>query len=442
MNQKTQTFKGFWRAFALPLVSCSAKCNTQRSNTQCSNASAQRSSVLHGSATVTLLLVFVLGLLVSGCGKSNGPGRKVKGNGIAISATTLKQSNGATKTVYGTRPSGGGTQPIYWADGDHIILSCAQALSSEGAALTTGLEYEAVPTSDKSKALIYPANNGNGLWWKDATTTHNIFGLYPAPSQNSSASLSLTGTAAVTMPSTQTLTKADGFDSATDKVFNPNMDYAYLWSGVSTKKTNSVGMTFKPGFTAFEFTVGNAKDEAITLNSFTLSSTSCALAGDFSIAITAANPSTGSTATYTVPAFADGTNNAVTVNLANTAITKTQTLTFTVFALPASRLSGKTNILTDLKISFDITVGGQSRTRSLLLKYKADHSDASKAGKPIEITGTSKAYITFTLPDFKNITLTIFEIKDIDDIPTVINFGEHNLDVEQIDETHDGWLLM
>ena len=434
MNQKTQTFKGFWRAFALPLVSCCAKCNTQRSS-----ASAQRSSVLRGSATATLLIAFALSFVVGGCGK-NGRPDKVKCDGISFTANTLKQSNGATKTVYGPRPSGGGTQPIYWVDGDNILLTCAEADATYG----TYAEYVVATTSDKTKALITAKSNGKSLRWKDATTTHNILGLYPAPSQNSPVPnlMNLSSTAVVTMPSTQILTKADGFDSATDKVLNPNMDYAYLWSGVSTKKTNSVGMTFKPGFTAFEFTVGNAKDDAITFNSFTLSSTSCALAGDFSLAITAANPSTGSTATYTVPAFADGTNNAVTVDLFNTVITKTQTLTFTVFALPASRLSGKTNILTDLKISFDITVGGQSRTRSLLLKYKADHSDASKAGKPIEITGTSKAYITFTLPDFKNITLTIFEIKDIDDIPTVINFGEHNLDVEPIDEIHDGWLLM
>ena len=421
----------------MPLVSCSAKCNTQSSGASAQRSSVLRGKALRGNATATLLLAFVLGLLVSGCGKSNGPGRKVKGNGIAISATTLKQSNGATKTVYGTRPSGGGTQPIYWADGDHIILSCAQALSSEGAALTTGLEYEAAPTSDKSKALIYPANNGNGLWWKDATTTHNIFGLYPAPSQNSSASLSLTGSAAVTMPSTQTLTKADGFDSATDKVFNPNMDYAYLWSGVSTKKTNSVGMTFKPGFTAFELTVGNANDEAITLNSFTLSSTSCALAGDFSIAITAANPSTGSTATYTVPVFADGSNNKVTVNLANTAITNTQTLTFTLFALPASKLSGKEDILSDLKLSFNMSYGGATVTRSKLLKYRADHSDASKAGKPIEITGTGKAYITLTLPDFKIITLDVVTINDIEAAPSTISFSDHEIDVTLINEDYD-----
>ena len=392
----------------------------------------------YGVGMVGLYLVtFALSFVLSGCGKSNGPGRKVKGNGIAISATTPKQSNGATKTVYGTRPSGGGTQPIYWSDGDHIILSCAQALSSEGAALTTGLEYEAAPTSDKSKALIYPANNGNGLWWKDATTTHNIFGLYPAPSQNSSASLSLTGSAAVTMPSTQTLTKADGFDSATDKVFNPNMDYAYLWSGVSTKKTNSVGMTFKPGFTAFELTVGNANDEAITLNSFTLSSTSCALAGDFSIAITAANPSTGSTGTYTVPVFADGSNNKVTVNLSGVAITNTQTLTFTVFTLPASRLSGKENKLSDLKLSFNMSYGGATVTRSKLLKYRADHSDASKAGQSIEITGTGKAYLTLTLPDFKIITLDVVTINDIEASPSTISYSDHEIDVTLINEDYD-----
>ena len=406
MNQKTQTFKGFWRAFALPLVSCSA----------------------------TLLIAFALSFVVGGCGK-NGRPDKVKGDGISFTANTLKQSNGATKTIYGPRPSGGGTQPIYWVDGDNILLTCAEADATYG----TYAEYVVATTSDKTKALITAKSNGKSLRWKDATTTHNILGLYPAPPQNSPVPnlMNLSGTAVVTMPSTQTLTKADGFDSATDKVLNPNMDYAYLWSGVSTKKTNSVGMTFKPGFTAFELTVGNANDEAITLNSFTLSSTSCALAGDFSIAITAANPSTGSTATYTVPVFADGTNNKVTVNLFNTAITNTQTLTFTLFALPASKLSGKEDILSDLKLSFNMSYGGATVTRSKLLKYRADHSDASKAGKPIEITGTGKAYITLTLPDFKIITLDVVTINDIEAAPSTISFSDHEIDVTLINEDYD-----
>ena len=84
-----------------------------------------------------------------------------------------------------------------------------------------------------------------------------------------------------------------------------------------------------------------------------------------------------------------------------------------------------------------MTYNGNTVTRSLFLKYRANHSDASKAGKPIEFKGTGKTYMTFSLPDFKNITLTVVDINSLDATPEGIIFSESNLDITVLDEEED-----
>ena len=393
-----------------------------------------------------VLIAFAFSLVLGGCGKrtrhGGSGGENEKFSPITISG--IGTSSAATKTIYGPRPSGGGTQPIYWANEDAIMLASAQAVSSEGAALTTGLEYNVSPTSDKRRALIYPKPGTNGLWW--GSGAHLIYGLYPAPSQNSSFSLTTGGQITGAIPVTQTLTK-DASSPADDQLFLPDMNNAVMWSGVrAAAKTPSLGMTFKPGFTAFEFTVWGATDEDVILNSATLSSTSCALsANEFRIKVNTTstnNDSDNSTATYTVPAFSNsGANKNDEVSVTFPSGTKVNNLptkvTFTMFALPASRLSGRTNILTDVKIKFNMTYNGNTVTRSLFLKYRADYSDASKAGKPVEFNGTHKTYMSFSLPDFKNITLTVVDIEKIDSVTENITFGESNLDIIVLDEEED-----
>jgi hypothetical protein len=250
------------------------------------------------------------------------------------------------------------------------------------------------------------------------------------------------------MPSTQTLTKKSG-TTADNVELLPDMNYAYLWSGVrATAEANnkSVGMTFYPAFTAFEFTVWGATDDDVTLNSATISSTSCALsASEFRVKVSPTstnNDSEHSTATYTVPVCeTSGTNknNAVSVSFPSGTVINNlpSKVTFTLFALPSSRVSGKTDKLTDIKISFNMSYNGNTVTRSLFLRYRADHSDASKAGQPVEFTGTGKTYMTFSLPDFKNITLTVLDINPLDTTPEGIIFSESNLDITVLDEEED-----
>ncbi len=423
MNKKTQTFKDYWRAFALPLVSCSAKCN------------AQCSSILCGSATATFLVVFALSIVVSGCGKINGPGR-IRGNGIAISATTLRQSNSATKTVYGGRDKiSDKKEPIYWSSKDLLVLTCAEADATYG----TSAEYEVMPTSNPTKALIAAKDNGNGLWWGTADR-HKIYGLYPSQSQNSAASLTTAGVASVTMPKTQTLSKDK--KAPVDSLL-PNMNYAYLWGGVSTPKTNSVGLVFQPGFTAFEFTVKGASAEDITLNSFTLSSENCAVSGNYTIAITVADaPNSGnSTAVYSVPPYSKGTNDKVEVAFPTGSdaikVNSTKSLTFTVFALPSAASNGP---LTQIKIGFNMSIAnGQTLNRSLFLKYSSTHSDPAKQEQFIKFPATCKAFINFSLPDFKDITLDIEDVKinPLTDTPETINFRIDQIDVTLINEDED-----
>ena len=166
MNQKTQTFKGFWRAFALPLVSCSA----------------------------TLLIAFALSFVVVGCSRKGGGGLVPgggSGGGNGISFRAVSSGSSSTKTVYGgPEKTVGKVEPIYWSDGDIITIACAQTRSSEGAVLTSA-DYKLVPTaSDASKAMIYPVNNGNGLWW-GTVNPHHFYSLYPSKAMMDAAYKSL-----------------------------------------------------------------------------------------------------------------------------------------------------------------------------------------------------------------------------------------------------------
>ncbi len=82
---------------------------------------------------------------------------------------------------------------------------------------------------------------------------------------------------------------------------------------------------------------------------------------------------------------------------------------------------------------------GQTLSKSLLLKYSSTHSDAAKRNQFIEFPATCKAFINFSLPDFKNITLDIEDTKinPLTDTPETIIFHVDQIDVTLINEDED-----
>ena len=412
MNQKTQTFKGFWRAFALPLVSCSA----------------------------TLLIAFALSFVVVGCSRKGGGGLVPgggSGGGDGISFRAVSSGSSSTKTVYGgPEKTVGKVEPIYWSDGDIITIACAQTRSSEGAVLTSA-DYKLVPTaSDASKAMIYPVNNGNGLWW-GTVNPHHFYSLYPSKAMMDAAYKSLVdvatnGTVKGVFPASQNPIGTPSSSTAsgiTTVTLSPDMRYGYLWSGVdAAPKSSSVSMTFKPLFTAFEFVVGgDAVGGDLTLKSFELSSSTCALSGNFTAQIAEGG---GSVSLSSVPARTTSNNTlSLTFPIGSNAVvvSSTKQARFTVLTFAGRNLSGTIDEkISDLTIKFTFEREGSTLTRTLLLKRKGESA-------PIVFDGRKKYRIKdLNLPTLKEATFTV-EVIDYDAVNSDLGFG--NVTVGDMSET-------
>jgi hypothetical protein len=203
-----------------------------------------------------------------------------------------------------------------------------------------------------------------------------------------------------------------------------------MWAGASADaNASTVSLTFHPLFTAFEFIVGGDDAADLTLESFTLSSSSCALSGNFTAQIAQGGgsksyssipsriASSNDVLTYTFPSGSD----AVTIN-------STNLVRFTVLTLPARNLSGSiSESLSDLTIKFWFKVnGGSTVTRSLVLKKKNETT-------PMVFDGTKKYRISnLNLPSLKEATFSV-EVIDYETVNSDLGFG--NVDVSDMSDS-------
>ena len=395
---------------------------------------------LYGVGMVGVFLIaFALSFVVVGCSRKGGGGLVPgggSGGGNGISFRAVSSGSSATKTVYGgPEKTVGNVEPIYWSNGDILTIACAQARSSEGAVLTSA-DYELVPTaSDASKAMIYPVNNGNGLWWGTANP-HHFYSLYPSKAMMDAAYKSLVdvatnGTVKGVFPTSQNPTgqSSKSESGITTVTLSPNMRYGYLWSGVdAAPKSSSVSMTFKPLFTAFEFVVGgDAVGGDLTLKSFELSSSTCALSGNFTAQIAEGG---GSVSLSSVPARTTSNNTlSLTFPIGSNAVvvSSTKQARFTVLTFAGRNHSGTIDEkISDLTLKFTFERAGSTFTRTLLLKRKGETT-------PMVFDGRKKYRITnLSLPTLKEATFTV-EVIDYDAVNSDLGFG--NVTVGDMSET-------
>ena len=395
---------------------------------------------LYGVGMVGVFLIaFALSFVVVGCSRKGGGGLVPgggSGGGNGISFRAVSSGSSATKTVYGgPEKTVGNVEPIYWSNGDILTIACAQTRSSEGAVLTSA-DYELVPTaSDASKAMIYPVNNGNGLWWGTANP-HHFYSLYPSKAMMDAAYKSLVdvatnGTVKGVFPTSQNPTgqSSKSESGITTVTLSPNMRYGYLWSGVdAAPKSSSVSMTFKPLFTAFEFVVGgDAVGGDLTLKSFELSSSTCALSGNFTAQIAEGG---GSVSLSSVPARTTSNNTlSLTFPIGSNAVvvSSTKQARFTVLTFAGRNLSGTIDEkISDLTLKFTFERAGSTFTRTLLLKRKGETT-------PMIFDGRKKYRITnLSLPTLKEATFTV-EVIDYDAVNSDLGFG--NVTVGDMSET-------
>ena len=321
------------------------------------------------------LLALACGML-AGCKKDGGVKVSVQFSATSNSAATRTAYSGEGETTSGKLTK----ERIDWVDGDKITI-----YSPEATVLYTNSGHSAeyviashTTTTDgiRSKAILAPSvqtatGMANGLWWNDAASTHHFYARYPAdPAKIDDTAM------AATIPATQQMKKDD------TGAWVPDMQYAFMFAKATATDTEApVELDFYPEFTALQFEIGAGGNGEAKISSFTLTSTSDPLAGDFSVACATGAASTAST---TKTLSMDVTNRSDDGVLVITA--GDDPVTLTLFALPKD--------FTNLTLT---VVGQPFGTRTLKL--------ADKDGNMIAFTGGKKYWIKgLNLPELLEAT--------------------------------------
>ena len=314
------------------------------------------------------LLALACGML-AGCKKDGGVKVSVQFSATSNSAATRTAYSGEGETTSGKLTK----ERIDWVDGDKITIYSPEALVEYTTSLHAA-EYEIVShTTDgiRSKAILAPSvqtatGMANGLWWNNAAATHHFYARYPAdPAKIDDTAM------AATIPATQQMKKDD------TGAWVPDMQYAFMFAKATATDTEApVELDFYPEFTALQFEIGAGGNGEAKISSFTLTSTSDPLAGDFTVACATGVASTAST---TKTLSMDVTNRSDDGVLVITG--GGESATITLFALPKD--------FTNLTLT---VVGQPFGTRTLQL--------ADKDGNMVPFTGGKKYWITGrNLPD-------------------------------------------
>ena len=301
------------------------------------------------------LLALACGML-AGCKKE----ASVKG-GILFSASSKAE---ATRTAYsgeGQTSSGALTKErIDWVENDLITIWSDKAVNYTTGNTWGDFSILTVTTDDtglRSKATLKPVDVKSLQW--GAEDTYQFYARYPADDTKIDGT-SMTATIPATQQMVQTATGA----------WVPDMQYAYMFAkATAANTTDPVELDFAPVFTALQFEIGAGGNGEAKVESFKLTSTSDALAGDFTVACAtgvASSSSTTKTLTMDVSNRSDDGKLVI--------VGGGDPVTLTLFALPQD--------FTNLTLE---VVGTPFGTRTLKL--------ADKEGSMIEFKGGKKYWI-------------------------------------------------
>lgn len=319
-------------------------------------------------------------LSLAGCQKGSTPG------GLAGKAVRFGATSGSLNTR--TDFTGDGTQDgtktdefgrkiltrerINWTVGDQVMIASdyATVYQDPTTKFATYSVASFTENGDKSYATLDEKAASEELFFTDAET-YKFWGVYPATIDNGSklvnarADYTISGSQAPTgTPTTTNVTVDDVAKTLT--TLKPDMNQAVMLAAAENQTAQSVELEFYPGFTAFEFTLNSAEADLI-LKELVLKPASAdkSLAGSVQATIKTAGASTYTISypetkpvTYTFPA--------------DTKITKTDYVTFTVFALPET--------IEGLTLEFHLGEDG-SEIQTATLKYQ---------GNDISFTGCKK----------------------------------------------------
>lgn len=226
--------------------------------------------------TKKIFLMSALALLVCSCQEDEGtsiqptPGEEVKFGG-RLDASPM------TRTIYGE--SDGTGFPIYWVDGDQVLVASPECANNNGIGSAT---YAiSVDGPEQNYANSMDKTGKAGVQWGDNATA-NFYSIYPA-SSDTRFTQSLTS-ARLTVTTQQNNT----WDTKTNTV-SPDMKACFMYAKTENVPSgNVVNLAYKPLSTAVRFRVnGPTTGEPVTISYIRLHApTGVALSGTFNVDFT------------------------------------------------------------------------------------------------------------------------------------------------------------
>lgn len=360
-----------------------------------------KQSMNRSSIIIKPLAVMAVALAAAGCRDGLEP--EQSGRTIVFKSSSTWQNALETKTAYGGDIDNNGVERIDWVNGDKILIWSDKASTETSHDHSVNYKVSAFQTGsdvDKSEATIEPADVKNGLQWGEGA--HKFLCMYPSPAVTANIGFYTPGNPSdrlvnITVPGTQGYTK----DGVTLK---PDMKYAYMYASATASEPNtSVTLSFKPMFTAFQFTVDSREQQELTITSFSIQSATKAMSGSCRVLLP--ESSVSGDATYEDDAFPTATddNKKISVTFSGTdlKITRGTPMTFTVFALPQE--------YNDLSVSFT-TNSGDVKTLKLT---KSGTGIEFKPGHKYNIKGLGvPGEWVYVLDDIDPITVTYLGTAD------------------------------
>ena len=162
-----------------------------------------------------------------------------------------------TRTIYGDETTTG--FPIYWKNGDEVIISSPDCGNNGGVGNAT-YKVSVDDNDPKNYATSIDKTGEVGLRWGD-NATGSFYSIYPASANLASDNKTVT----LTMPAHQD----NGFEIENGvKKFQANMDACFMYAATKDVASGQmVNLNYKPLSTAIRFTLqGSQTGEEVTIN--------------------------------------------------------------------------------------------------------------------------------------------------------------------------------
>lgn len=224
-------------------------------------------------------MIPLLALLASGCqDEERSTVQPANGEEVKFDAT-LGQNT--TRTIYG--PESDNAFPIYWVNGDEVIVSSPECADSNG--VGTANYKVTVDTETQNYATSLDKTGEIGVRWGENETA-DFYSVYPASGAELGDDYS---TVTLNMPLRQ---DCDIVEENGKKVVRPNMDACFMYAKTAgVKSGETVNLKYIPLSTAIRFKLqGPSEGDAVTVNSITLTAPArVTISGEFNVNLASAD---------------------------------------------------------------------------------------------------------------------------------------------------------